>query len=900
MSSKNITIITIFLVFTTLTAIPVFADSPVVAYLCELGVISYQQEKYDEALSEFNKALLLDPASKTAHEYIEKILSPINPSKDSQTSSKKILKAQPERVTNKAKETSAREDIINDTLYRLNKDRNTTGENINKAAADAAKEGEKEPVILSGEYRLALGITPDDMIWKDANADKIGIPREKNWRYLWGEKRHNTYDPKIYDRLNLDIQSQFDQPLNVFAEITVDPWTYIGKNKVGVTSIDGTDTIDIELKYWSADGRTINEVYRSNKGNIINLKPIKINDGRTTAITPSGLTDWNTNFNSIPTTEISRDYRPLRKLWLDYKEDDYVLKIFPISDEFEALTTDDPLRLSNNHMYWEESPWLDEYEPSRLFYPDSGLNPIKKGRWIRRLSFFTKDSSDDYPHRLTFLRGASFKANTDSFSLEAALATPMSLWDDYETVNSVEDAIRLKIPFENNLQIGLIGTSKLGMSNDALDAQNQVGALDLNYDFLSSYSAYGQIAASYTEITEAAGFNTVYDGVGAKLGVKYDAVKEKKGEDGFYYGEGFVAHMDSDFFPGLSNYRYTRNDDPTFSRHIYFSEIADLDKPLVSGDGIDRGRNSAGLKLKAKSFNEKLDTDIDYRNVHKASGKYVESVLRAEADYELHPRLSSKLLGYYQHLPKTHGNYDPLIYAKTMYSLTDYFSEEDIFPENSSIVDGKDPSVGAFGLGLKYGLVENIVSLEGIYERTNDPLDFPRGLLADTYVSSETKDGHLWDKVVPFLYDQGFFDLPPYNYYNIAKGKLIYTPQEKWEFILSGAYNENRYASGINDNINHAGIEADYKPTDKLTLWFKYIYSRLIDVYKQNQCRSSGFYEGHHNAFFGSEYQLNPDSSFTLLYGEFVGYDNPYEQSYWTLSALDTQHIFRLFYKRKF
>ena len=84
-------------------------------------------------------------------------------------------------------------------------------------------------------------------------------------------------------------------------------------------------------------------------------------------------------------------------------------------------------------------------------------------------------------------------------------------------------------------------------------------------------------------------------------------------------------------------------------------------------------------------------------------------------------------------------------------------------------------------------------------------------------------------------------------------------------------------------------------PTDKLTFWFKYMHTRLIDIYKQNKYQHDDFYEGHHNVFFGSEYRFSKDDSFTLLYGEFVGYNDPYQQTYWTLSALDTQHIFRLF-----
>lgn len=866
---------------------PVFPGIPVVEYLCEQGIAFYHTGRYDEALTEFNKALMIDPNNPTAKKYIDTIFLQTSVSEERLATEQIIAKVE-KKPTKKepVKEGPSREEIIDSTLVNLTK------------KESRAVAGNKTPATLHGEYRLSLGATSEDIICKDANADRIGVPREKNWRYLWGDQRHNTYDPKIYDRLNLDMKTQFDRPLNAFMEVTIDPWTFIGKNHVTVTSTAGGDVVDMDLKYWSADSRTINETYRSKKGNIINLKQIKAHDGKTTVTTPTGLTDWATTFNPIQPTEINRDYRPIRKLWFDYKQDDYALKVFPISDQYEALTSDDPLRLSNNHVYWEESPWLDEYEPSRIFYPDSGTNPLKKGRWIRRLSFFAKDSSDDYPHRLTFLRGASFKSDTGAYSLETTLATPMSLWDEYERSNSVDAATRLKIPLQENLQMGLTATSKIGLNGGSAEALNQTGALDLSYGLSAHNTLYGEVGGSYTDIQEAKGFNTTYEGIAAKLGFNYDASKQKKA--GIYKSEIYLAHMDANFYPALSNYRYTRNDGIPFSRHIYFAEIKDDDKSLLWGDGIDRGRNVIGFNLNTKSFNEKLDTDIKYRNAHRDSGKYLESVLRTESTCKVTPRLTSKLLGYYQHLPRTHAKYDPLIYAKTMYSLTDYFSEEDIYAENSNIIDNKDPSVGAFGLGAKYDLVEELLAVEGVYERTNDPLDFPRGLLNDTYVTTETRDGVVYDKVVPFLYDQKFFDLPPYRYYNIAKSKLIYTPYKEWEFILGYTFNENKHASGIDDNINHARFEVNYMPTDKLTLWLKYIYSRLIDVYKQNKYQRSDFYESHHNIFFGTEYKLNPDTVFTLLYGEFVGYNDPYEQTNFTLSALDTQHIFRIFYKRKF
>ena len=52
---------------------PAFAESQATVYLVELGVACYDLGKYEEALSEFNKVLLINPANKTAQDYINKI-----------------------------------------------------------------------------------------------------------------------------------------------------------------------------------------------------------------------------------------------------------------------------------------------------------------------------------------------------------------------------------------------------------------------------------------------------------------------------------------------------------------------------------------------------------------------------------------------------------------------------------------------------------------------------------------------------------------------------------------------------------------------------------------------------------------------------------------------------------
>ena len=248
----------------------------------------------------------------------------------------------------------------------------------------------------------------------------------------WGKNRYNTYDEAIFDRLRVNFkanEAKADEGWGGFLQFVVDPWTFIGRTRVKVAATTGSDTVMMDLKYWSGSGRTINESYRSDAGNIIIVPEIKVVDGKTTAATPTGLSDWSTTFNEISPTKIDRKYRFIRQFFVDYKSPGVKFRFFPMAYDNQALSSDDPLRLSNNHIYWEESPWLDSYEPSRVF--NRSGNPLKTGRWIRRWSFVAKDSD---LQRLTFLRGVSFTLDTLSgLNIKITEAAPMSLWDTYET-----------------------------------------------------------------------------------------------------------------------------------------------------------------------------------------------------------------------------------------------------------------------------------------------------------------------------------------------------------------------------------------------------------------------------------------------------------------------------------
>ena len=103
---------------------------------------------------------------------------------------------------------------------------------FNSGRIRETKEKEKPEanlIKLSGEVRLGLGFTSDDVIWKDANADRIECPGKRTG-VISGDMRHNTYDAKIYDRLNLVMESRFDSPFNILLDFTLDPWTFIGKS----------------------------------------------------------------------------------------------------------------------------------------------------------------------------------------------------------------------------------------------------------------------------------------------------------------------------------------------------------------------------------------------------------------------------------------------------------------------------------------------------------------------------------------------------------------------------------------------------------------------------------------------------------------------------------------------
>ncbi len=726
------------------------------------------------------------------------------------------------------------------------------------------------PFKISGEYRIGAGITSNDFIWKDANADKGGVPGEKNYRYLWGKDRYNTFDRKIYSGVKFNIDSNFESssPWSIHSQIAIDPWTFVGVAEVNAPrsrSIDASgnvtvhsppaDWAHIKLKYWSGSNTTIDEVYRSDNGNIVNVPEIKVHKGRTPLTWASGAgEDWTGNgiddhwgqFEISP-SGIDYMYRPLRELFITYKGSNFTSTLFPMAYQDKAYTSDDPLRLSNNHLWWEESPWIESFQPSRQYTRPH--HPIERARWIRRFAFVARDSQ---LQRLTFLRGISLKsypgANT---SFDFTAASPMSLWDKYTDANSIEDALRFKWSPLDKLTLGIISTGKFGLNGGSLEGENYLTGTDYNYKLTNNTKLFGEIASTYTRFEEADGYNYTYRGYAFMQGIKFNEGK-------FYW-----AYLDKRFYPGLSNYRYTRWD-PYYSRHIHFFNLNPEDEAVRIGDSIDTGRQVVGFKYKKDFMNKSEKLLFDFRNTHKDSGEYIESIFRTETTSKLNNKLILKALLWYKDLPRTHQGFDPLINTKNVYYLTDYFSDRDEPIRNQNVAGGKNPSIGHFSIGAKYDFT-NWFSFIPIYELTNDPGIFPRSLLSTSWYEDELVNGRWYDKMVPTLYDQGFFDSPPYDYYSIMKLKTLFYLGENLNLVLTYTKNTNKYEAGIDDNINHFGFEVNYRPRRKWRLWVKYVYSKFIDLYRQVKDGSIS-YNGHNNLFLGARYLIDKDQYFDIMF----------------------------------
>lgn len=882
---------------------PAFCATSAVEYLCELGIVFYKQGRYNEALSEFNKALMLDFNNQTAKKYIGDIFK--------QASPPKIAKELPKKLS--------RENVIKETLDKFTKKEEPIL--ISEEEIKAKEEGLK----ISGEVQTRLGMTPEDTYWKRANWDL----NEKNWRFLSEaafNRRENTYDARVYDRLSLNLDADNKEGLGFHANITIDPWSFTGKSeKVNLNGSAG-DLAQIELKYWSNTGYTINEnVNTLDNGDVFSLPEIKVVDGHTS--TPVSINSTANNVFTLPEIKIYRNFQPVREFWFDYKQEDLKLRIYPIAYEDQALTFDDPLRLSNNRTWWEDSPWIRSWKTG-IYNASATPADFTKGYWDNALSFFARDSEG---RRLTSLRGFSFEYSPqEETSFITSVATPKDPWLDYSDLDNFLSATRFKQSITEDLDLGVTATSRLGYNRedrDKLDAWNYLGGLDLGYEIIdglklsfegarsqakyditnSDYKSQGRGNAYYFSLLGRFPMKSIMDTEN-----DYNGLQPEKDEGFFSKFRFFASRMDDSFDAPLSSYVETR-DDEFWSRHIHFrtpfkyyyqgpGRLLTWDdvKAYRIGNGIDIGRNTLGLRVESSLWDKSVENLFDTRNVHGTDAKFIEQVIREELTWNMNDRLTSKLLGIYNHLHKTRAGTDPFIFDTRLRRFLD----------NSYIEDDKDPSVTIGSLGLEYEFFDGLV-LNGIWEYTNDITlsydGFPRGILLNDTTRNLTfyENNNKYRDFNKFLYSQQFFPRPPYPYYNIFKVGLKLIPMENLEFYLDYTRNPYEKVGQVDDSMNHIGFEASYMPMPKLSIFLKYNYSRWQDLDKLTQGITKVF--GHHNTFAELIYHKSEDEDFAFQYGEgsrdpymsgvlWVGWD-PYGGS---LRTIDTQHIIRLYYRRKF
>ncbi|MCK4519774.1 MAG: tetratricopeptide repeat protein [Candidatus Omnitrophica bacterium] len=856
-------------------------------YLIEIGKVFLERGYYQEAELEFKKALAVNPSNEKAKIYLADIRrKKVNSTLDS------LVPNEKERIA-----------------VPLKKDYFVLPPQPQYYDEEPLSE-EPSAVTLKGEYQASLGIEGGDAFWKRANADLS----EENWRILSEQaynRRENTFDPAVYSRLKFEIDRPQDQGWGFHSNFDISPWSFISKsNKITVDGIVG-DTFDIEYKYWSNTGYTLNETIYSNlNGDSLNLPELKVVDGKIPSVT---ITTTDGNIVTIPEVKLNRGVWPVRELWAEYKSNNTALKIFPVAMEDSAYSSDDPLSLTNKHTYWEESQWLINWQPGQY---NSGFLDFSKGRWDDSIAYITRDSMGT---RLTALRGFALNLNSEKSMLDLTVASPKELWQDYDSFNTFASALRGKYFWRDDLTLGFVYGSKLGYDDKALDTFNHFLGFDVNLDLGLNTEISLEAAASRTEQDRQSDYETEKRGNSFQISL-VNASSEVSGknyfgiipgdEELFYKIRLALTHMDKGFESALASFRETR-DDTFWSRHITFREpfnyyYAGLDKPSLSwddiktfriGDGIDYGRDTINFRIETENLlDQNLDALFDVRNVHNVDGKYVENVTRLEVTHRPVDKLTTKLLGIYHDLPKTDAGIDPFVIDPQ--SGDSY--------QNSSIEDGKDPTLKTISLGANYDFFDWL-DASFTWEHTNDCTlaydNFPRGLFDSTPLfSTYSEYGKTYRKETFGLYDTGYFPVPPYPYFDIFKVGIGLRPKDNLEIYLDYTRNEYEWAQIIDDNMNHIGLEISYLPAKKLGLYWRYVYSRCKDISELNEGSRVEKRE-HHNFFSEVRVSLKEDSELVAQYGVggVAGVAEPtYSPFGGGVATLDTQHIARFYYRKKF
>jgi hypothetical protein len=880
---KKITIVYFFLMVFPFCVFSLSIDN----YFIEKGMDYFNKGHIERAKKEFEKALMVNSSNEKAKEYLRKIRE-------------RKIKESLDLFSSKVEEKRV-----------FSKKENNEEKYFEKEPKLSSKE-KKTNVKFRGEYQIGLGVEKGDFLWKKANFDL----NEENWRILSDaafNRRENTFDPAIFSQLKFEIDYPTDTNWSFHTFVDISPWSFIGKsNKLTLTGAGG-DTAEIELKYWANTGYVINEtVYTQLNGDSFAIPEIKVVDGK---ISSTSITSLFSNVFTIPELEIHREFWPLRELWFDYNAENLNLKIFPVGMEDRAYTSDDPLGLSNHHIYWEESQWLVKWQPGH-FNSGSAAQDFFKGWWDDSLVYSVRDSAGV---RLTSLRGVSLNLNSTNSLLDFTFASPKELWQDYEEFDTFIYTLRGKYFPKDGFSLGFIYASKNGYNDSELDAFNHCFGIDLKYNLSSNTQILTEVATSRSEYDRSSEeYKSKKRGNSFHFSI-INSSREFSEEDyfsinpeekiPFYKLKLSFTHMDEGFESALASYHETR-DDSFWGRHLTFKKpfkyyYVGLYYPSLTwdqvnkfkiGDGIDYGRDVITFRIELENLlDEKMDALFDIRNVHATDGKYIENVSRLETTYRVTPKLTAKFLGIYHDLPPTVKNVDPFI--------VDPDTQESY--QNTYIEDGKDPSLKTICLGAKYDFFDWL-DLSLIWEHSNDTTlaydNFPRGFSWTSFSTYYEYDKKYRKEIYGLNYVNQF-PLPPYPYFDIFKVGMGIRPKDNLEIYLDYTYNEYKWAQIIDDNMNHFGIEVAYFPLKKLGLYLRYAYiPKVFDISELNDNKEVRE-RSHQYVFSEIRLRIDKESELVAQYG--VGSTAGIGTSTYTpfgggVPTLDTQHIFRIYYHKKF
>ena len=877
-------------------------------YYVELGKTYYERGQVTKAEVEFSKAVQINPNNHEANHFLDNIR---------QARMRQTLDDFPQSALNRREQTPYPIDTSKDYVpYEPYEDYSMQPQAL-EPEGDEDKEEDKEGKFkISGQYQLSLGYEGGDFLWKRANFDL----NEENWRLLSSmayNRRENTFDPAIYSQLKVNLDYEQEYGFGFHTLLDISPWSFIGKSdRITIPGLGG-DSAEIQLKYWSNTRHTINEAYHTlQNGDSILVPEIRVVNGQ---IASTLLMSSFGNAFILPELEIHREFWPLREMWVDYKQPNYNIRVFPMALQDQAYTSNDPLMLTNHHIWWKASEWLVNWQPGN-FNSGTMTQDFFKGEWNDALANFTRDSSGTL---LTGLRGFSINAFSDRGLLDFTMASPKELWQDYDSFNTINSALRGRYSWLDNLTVGFVYGSKFGYNERALDAFNHVFGLDANFGIGDNSEIFFEAATSRSDYDRTSTFETEKDGNAFHISFINSSSEEVFGKDyfgvvpvqdeAFYKWRIAYTHMDKGFESALSDYRNSRND--TFwSRHLTFRKPFEyhyegLYGPSLGwddikiwriGDGIDYGRDVGSMRFEVENlFDNKLDALFDVRNVHDTTGAFIENVARLETTFRATDKLTAKFLGLYQHMPKTTAGVDPFMYdPDTGLPLLDW--------STNPVQGGQDPSLKTVSLGAEYWFLDWL-GADAIWEHTNDYTlaydNFPRGILnASMPVRIFYEDGMAFRADQPFLYGQGNFPQPPYPWYDIFKAGIKLRHDDKLNVYLNYTHNDFDWAQIIDDNMNHVGLELEYFPWKKLSFYFRYVYSKVNDISELVE-EMRLVQRRHHNFFSEARLHIEENSEFVLQYG--VGNNAAVGTINYTpfgggVATLDTQHIVRAYYRKKF